>query len=94
MTIAIVFDRYASLIECINLDIINSGDLQKNFENWLYEDSGEGYLKVKESLNLKVLDISVVIRYITENYTNCIVTVIKDHIPVEEIDKSLVVIAL
>lgn len=94
MTIAIVFDCYASLIECTNLQITDFAKFLEGFENWLYEDSGEGYLTVKESLNLTVLDASVVIRYITENYPNCNVTVTKYSIPVEDVDNSFMVIAL
>lgn len=94
MTIAIVFDSYASLIECTNIEILNFEEFIKNFEDWLYEDSGMGYLTVKESLNITVLDTLVVIRYITEKYPNCNVTITKEKMYIKDVDESLAVIAL
>lgn len=94
MTIAIIFDSYASLIECTNIEILDFEEFIKNFEDWLYEDSGMGYLTVKESLNITVLDTSVVIRYITEKYPNYNVTITKEKMDIKDVDESLAVIAL
>jgi hypothetical protein len=94
MVIAVVFDCNAKLIECDNLEISMFPKLLTEFTDWLYEDTGEGYLDVKKSLNIEVLDINVVLRFFKENYPDYNARVINDYVAVEDVGEEMSVIAL
>lgn len=96
MLITIVFDCYAKIIECNNSNLPEISVLTKEFHEWLYEDSieDEGCLCVKESLNLEILDVSVVLRFLNENYPECNARVVGQSITVESVDKALPTINL
>lgn len=95
MTITVVFDCFAKLLQCENLKISEFQNLLESFEKWLYEKSDEGdFLCVKKSLNIEILDISVVIRFLNEIYPDCNAKVINEYVPIEDIDKNSPIIAL
>lgn len=94
MIIAVVFDCYAKLIECDNLDETKFPRLLTDFTDWLYVETEEGYLDIKESLNIQVLDINVVLRFFEENYPDCNARVISDALDVEDIEDDMSVIAV
>ena len=93
MRITVGFDCCAKVVECDNLNISDFPDLLKRFKNWLYEEN-EDYLCVKESLNIEVLDISVVLRFLNENYPNFNARIVNDNVAIQDIDESLPIIAL
>ena len=71
MLINVCFDLHASIIECDVNDSIEN--INNKLENWLYEvkeDNNGRYIQVKESLNIDVLDISVIVRFFSEVYPN------------------------
>jgi len=94
MIIAVVFDCYAKLIECDNLDITKFPRALTDFTDWLYVETKEGYLDIKESLNIQVLDITVVLRFFEENYPECNARVVSDSLDVEDIEGDMPVIAI
>lgn len=96
MIIAVVFDCSAKLVECDNLDLYEFSDLLKSFNEWLYEESEEDKdcLCVKKSLDVQILDISVVLRFLNENYPNCNAKVINERVAIQDIDQTLPIITL
>lgn len=93
MKITILLGNIAKVIEC-NINKEKFADIAKEFEDWLYEDSGKGYLQVKTSLNVQILDINVVLRFFNEMYPECSAKVINQQVLMENVDNSLPVIAL
>lgn len=92
MLITVSFASHAKVIEC-NLLPVNFEEVKKQFEEWLYEEI-DNCLYVKESLNIEVLDISVVIRFFEENYPESNVKIVNDNISTNEIAMTSPIIAL
>ncbi|MDD2376328.1 MAG: hypothetical protein PHD15_02310 [Clostridia bacterium] len=93
MRIIVGFDCYAKIVECDNLNLSQFPELLENFKEWLYVEN-EGCLCIKKSLNVEILDISVVLRFLNENYPDFNARVVNDYIVIENIDESLPIIAL
>jgi|GEM_PF-3527590 len=93
MNITVGFDCYAKIIECDNLNISEFSDLLVKFKEWLYEEK-DGCLSVKESLNVEFLDISVVLRFLSENYPDLNARIVNDYVAIENIDETLPIITL
>ena len=93
MHITVGFDCCAKILECDNLNPLEFSDLLKRFKEWLYEEN-EDYLCVKKSLNIDILDISVVLKFLNENYPDFNARIVDDNVAIENIDESLPIITL
>ena len=58
------------------------------------EENGMKYIGIKDSLNIDILDINVVIRFFNEVYPNSNSEIIKERINIDELDLSLPIINL
>lgn len=88
MLINICFDLHACIIQC-DINDISIDEINSKFEKWLYEEKEENgmkYIGIKESLNVNILDINVVIRFFNEVYPNSNPKIIKEKIDIEELD--------
>ena len=96
MVINVCFDLYACIIKC-NMYGISIEEINSELEKWLYEEKEENgmeYIGIKDSLNIDILDINVVIRFFNEVYPNCNSEIIKERINIDELDLSLPIINL
>ena len=93
MQITVGFDHSAKIVECDNLTLSEFSELLEKFKVWLYEEKEE-YLCVKESLNIEILDISVVLRFLNENYPEFNARVVNEDVTIQDINESLPIIAL
>ena len=88
MLINICFDLHACVIKC-DINNISIDEINSKFEKWLYEEKEENgikYIGIKESLNINILDINVVIRFFNEVYPNSNPKIMKEKINIEELD--------
>jgi len=88
MRITVGFDCYAKIVECDNLNTLEFPALLEKLNEWLYEEV-EGCLCVKKSLNVTILDISVVLRFLNENYPSFNARVAQEYVAIEDIDTDL-----
>jgi hypothetical protein len=88
MRITVGFDCYAKVLECDNFNILEFPTLLEKLNEWLYEEA-EGCLCVKKSLNVTILDISVVLRFLNENYPSFNARVVEHYVAIENINKEL-----
>lgn len=96
MLINICFDLHACVIKC-DINNISIDEINSKFEKWLYEEKEENgmkYIGIKDSLNIDILDINVVIRFFNEVYPNSNPKIIKERINIDDLDLSLPIINL
>ena len=96
MLINICFDLHACVIKC-DINNISIDEINSKFKKWLYEEKEENgikYIGIKESLNINILDINVVIRFFNEVYPNSNPKIIKEKINIEELDLNNMTINL
>jgi len=93
MIITVGFDCYAKLLECDNLNILEFPALLKKFNEWLYEEV-ENCICIKKSLNIKFLDISVVLMFLNQEYPKFNARVVTEYVAIEDIDEMIPIIAL
>lgn len=88
MKINVCFDMHASSIEC-DIDKSLFEEAVQKFEDWLYEEKNENNMRfrgVKDSLNISILDLNVVIRFFKEVYPKSNPRVIKEKFNIEDLD--------
>ncbi len=96
MIINVCFDLHASSIEC-DIDESCFDEASKRFEEWLYEEKEIDGMKcrgIKDSLNIDILDINVVIRFFKEIYPNSNPKLLKDKFDIDDLDLNIPTINL
>lgn len=96
MKINVCFDMHASSIEC-NIDESIFEEAVQKLEDWLYEEKQNNnmrYRGIRDSLNIDILDVNIVIRFFKEVYPNSNPKVIQEKLEVDALESNVPTINL